>query len=297
MHKQRGWPQAWEYSQAKPIRTLGKASQAMDWSWSQCIESPGSDIFRKRATKPLLKQKHCQKHLTWAKEKNNWTGAQWSKVLFSDKSTFSILFINKGLESEERLERHRIQATWSPVWRFHSLWWFWVLWRLLVLVHCVLSSPKSMQLSTRRFWSTLCFHQPTSFIEMLISISSRTLAPAHKKTSVFWPWYYCVWLARQHAWHELDIESMAYFQEKDEKQSIQQYSRAEGSSIVPQQCHRLITSMPHLTDAVIFVLKEPRPSIECINEHTLKNLNFSVLQILFFYWLIVTAQVVAAQEW
>ncbi len=75
---------------------------------------------------------------------------------------------------------------------------------------------------------------------------------------------------------------MAYFQEKDEKQSIQQYSRAEGSSIVPQQCHRLITSMPHLTDAVIFVLKEPRPSIECINEHTLKNLNFSVLQILFF---------------
>ncbi len=30
-----------------------------------------------------------------------------------------------------------------------------------------------------------------------------------------------------------------------------------------------------------FVLKEPRPSIECINEHTLKN--FSVVQILFFF--------------
>ncbi len=36
-------------------------------------ESPRSDIFRKRATKTLLKQKHRQKHLTWAKEKNNWT--------------------------------------------------------------------------------------------------------------------------------------------------------------------------------------------------------------------------------
>ncbi len=47
-------------------------------------ESPRSDIFRKRATKPLLNQKHHQKHLTWAKEKNNWTVAQWSKVLFSD---------------------------------------------------------------------------------------------------------------------------------------------------------------------------------------------------------------------
>ncbi len=43
-----------------------------------------SDIFRKRATKPLLKQKHRQKYLTWAKEKKNWTVAQWSKVIFSD---------------------------------------------------------------------------------------------------------------------------------------------------------------------------------------------------------------------
>ncbi len=30
-----------------------------------------------------------------------------------------------------------------------------------------------------------------------------------------------------------------------------------------------------------FELKEPRPRTECINEYTLKNLNFSVLQILF----------------
>ncbi len=59
-------------------------------------ESPRSDIFRKRATKPLLKQKHCQKHLTWAKEKNNWTVAQWSKVLFSDESKFCISFGNQG---------------------------------------------------------------------------------------------------------------------------------------------------------------------------------------------------------
>ncbi len=51
-------------------------------------ESPRSNIFRKRATKPLLKQKHRQKHLAWATEKNNWTVAQWSKVLFSDKSKF-----------------------------------------------------------------------------------------------------------------------------------------------------------------------------------------------------------------
>ncbi len=39
-----------------------------------------------------------------------------------------------------------------------------------------------------------------------------------------------------------------YFQENDEKQLIHQYRRDEGS-IVPQQCHRLIASMPHRTDA------------------------------------------------
>ncbi len=65
-------------------------------------ESPRSDIFMKRATKPLLKQKQCQKHVIWAKEKNNWTVTQWSKVLFSDKSQFSISFGNQSLEEEWR---------------------------------------------------------------------------------------------------------------------------------------------------------------------------------------------------
>ncbi len=37
-----------------------------------------------------------QRHLLWAKEKKNWTVAQWSKVLFSDESKFCILFGNQG---------------------------------------------------------------------------------------------------------------------------------------------------------------------------------------------------------
>uniref|UniRef100_A0A9J7ZEG3 Transposase Tc1-like domain-containing protein n=1 Tax=Cyprinus carpio carpio TaxID=630221 RepID=A0A9J7ZEG3_CYPCA len=40
--------------------------------------------------KPLLR---C---LTWAKEKKNWTVAQWSKVLFSEESKFCISFGNQG---------------------------------------------------------------------------------------------------------------------------------------------------------------------------------------------------------
>ncbi len=135
--------------------------------------------LQERATKPLLKQKHRQKHLTWAKEKRNWTVAQWSKFLFSDKSKCCFSFGNQSLESGGRVGRNRIQAAWSLVWSFQSQWWIGVPWRLLVLVHCVLSSPKLMLPSTRRFWSTLCFHLLTSFMEMLISFSSRTLAPGH----------------------------------------------------------------------------------------------------------------------
>ncbi len=57
-----------------------------------------------------------------------------------------------------------------------------------------------------------------------------------------WPWYYCAGLAGQHAWPE---PHMGYFQEK---------SGATGWSL---PCH---TSL-----MLEFVLKEPRPNIECIN--------------------------------
>ncbi len=40
--------------------------------------------------KPLLNHRQRQRRLTWAKEKKNWTVAQWSKVLFSDESKFCI---------------------------------------------------------------------------------------------------------------------------------------------------------------------------------------------------------------
>ncbi len=37
-----------------------------------------------------------QRRLIWAKEKKNWTVAQWSKVIFSDESQFCISFGNQG---------------------------------------------------------------------------------------------------------------------------------------------------------------------------------------------------------
>ncbi len=46
-----------------------------------------------------------QGHLTWAKEKKNWTVAQWSKVLFSDENNFVFLLETKVLESGGRVEK------------------------------------------------------------------------------------------------------------------------------------------------------------------------------------------------
>ncbi len=46
--------------------------------------------------KPLLNHRQRQRRLTWAKEKKNWTVAQWSKVLFSDESKFCISFGSQG---------------------------------------------------------------------------------------------------------------------------------------------------------------------------------------------------------
>ncbi len=59
-------------------------------------ESPRSDIFRKRATKPLLKRNNVRSILPGLRRKRNWTVDQWSKVLFSDKSKFCISFGNQG---------------------------------------------------------------------------------------------------------------------------------------------------------------------------------------------------------
>ncbi len=70
-------------------------------------ESPRSDIFRKRATKPLLKQKHHQKCLTWAKKKKNWTVTQWSKFLFLDESKFC----NQNVSKQPGLPLHLSSAT------------------------------------------------------------------------------------------------------------------------------------------------------------------------------------------
>ncbi len=136
-------------------------------------------------------------------------------------------------------------CSWSPVWSFHSQWWFGLPCHLLVLVLCFLKS-------------TINRHLPGHFRALHASSADKLYRDADYFSTcpqsqnhfqvVCWPWHYCAWLASQLVWPEPHREYMGYFQEKDEKQSIQQSRRAT-DSIVPQQSHRAIASMTLLTDA------------------------------------------------
>ncbi len=199
--KQQGWPQAWEYCQAKPDQTLGRASQGVNWSWSQCIKSHHcSDIFRKRVTKHFWNRNISQKHLTWAKEKKNWTFAQWSKVLFSDESQFCILFGNQGPRVwRKRWRGHRIHVAWGPVWSFHSQWWFRAAMSSAGVGPPVFSEVHSqrsiyqdilehfMLPSADKLYGDAWFNFPAGLITCPHCQRYQKL--------VQWPWCYCAWLA------------------------------------------------------------------------------------------------------
>lgn len=56
--------------------------------------------------KPLLNKKQRKKRLAWAKDKKDWTAAEWSKVMFSDESTSCISFRNQ----DPRVWRKKAEA-------------------------------------------------------------------------------------------------------------------------------------------------------------------------------------------
>ncbi len=149
VHKQQGWPQAWEYSQEKLIQTLGRASQEVDWSWSQCIKSHHAQTSSGKGLPSHFRSRDNVRSILpglWRKRTGLLLGGS-----FQMKVNFAFHLEIKVPESGERVERHRINVAWSPVWSFHSQWWFGLPCHLLVLVHCVFWSPQSTQPSTRKF--------------------------------------------------------------------------------------------------------------------------------------------------
>ncbi len=239
-------------------------------------ESPRSDVFRKKATKPLLNQRQRQKHLTWAVEKNNWTIAQWSKVLFSDESKFCISFGNQG----PRVWRKSGEAQ-NPC--------------------CLKSSVKSPQSVT--IWAAmssagvgpLCFLKSTVnaaiYQEILQHfmlpsadklygdtdfIFQQDLAPAHTAKSTK-SWFndngvtVLDWPANSPDLNPIEnlwgiVKRKMRDTRPNNADDLKAAIKATWASIPPQQCHKLITSMPRRIEAVIKAKGAPtcQGSVVCV---------------------------------
>ncbi len=125
--------------------------------------------------KPLLNHRQRQRRLTWAKEKKNWTVAQWSKVLFSDESKFCISFGNQGPRVWRKGgEAHSPSCMKSSV-KFPQSVMIWGAMSSagvgpLCFLKTNVTAPHPF---TKKFWSTSCFLLLISFLKMLISFSSR----------------------------------------------------------------------------------------------------------------------------
>ncbi len=251
MHKQKGWLQAWEYSQAKLIQTLVRASQGVDWSWSQCIKSHHAQTSSGKGLPSHFWTRDNVRSILpglWRKR----TGLLLSgpKSSFQMKVNFAFHLEIKVPESGGRVERHRIHVAWSPVWSFHSQWWFGLPCHLLVLVHCVFwvhSQRSHLPGNFRALHASFCwqvlwrcwFHFPAG-------LGTCPHCQRYQKL-IQWPWCYCAWLASKLAWPEPHRESMGYCQEEDERHQTQQFRWPEGhcqrnlgfhtTSAVPQTDH------------------------------------------------------------
>ncbi len=210
-------------------------------------ESPRSDIFRKRATKPLLNQRQRQKRLTWAVEKNN---SVVQSPLFRWKSILHFIWKSRSQSLEEEwrgtesmlLEVQCEVSTVSDDLGSHVICWCWSTVFSESTVNAAIYQEILEHFHASFCWQALwrCwFHFPAG-------LGTCPHCQRYQKL-VQWPWCYCAWLASKLAWPEPHRESIGYCQEEDERHQTQQCRWAEGhcqrnlgfhtTSAVPQTDH------------------------------------------------------------
>ncbi len=140
-----------------------------------------------------------QRRLSWAKEKKNWTVAQWSKVLFLDESKFCISFGNQGPRVWMKGgEAHCPSCLMSSVKFPQSV----IIWGVMSSAgvgplcffenqrHCIRLPRHFGALHTSFCWPAFLrcwFHFPAGF-------GTCPHCQKHQKL-VKWPWCWCAWLA------------------------------------------------------------------------------------------------------
>ncbi len=200
-------------------------------------------------------QRHFQR------QKKNWTVAQWSKVLFSDESKFSISFGNKGPRVWRKGgEAHSPSCLKSSV-KFpvcddlgcNVICWCWFI--------VFKKKTTSLHPFTKTFWSTSCFLLLTSFLKEADFIFQQDLAPAHTaKSTKSWLNDHGVgvldWPANSPDLNPTEniwgiVKRKMRNKRPKNADELKATVKETLASIPPQQCHKLIPSMPHPIEAVI----------------------------------------------
>ncbi len=237
-----------------------------------------------------------QRRLTWAKKKKNWTVAQWSKVLFSDESKFCISFGNQGprvwRKGEEAHSPSCLKSSVKfPIWDdlgCNVICWCWSI---------VFENQRHCTRLPRHFEHFMLPSADQLFKDADF-IFQQDLAPAHTaKSTKSWLNDHGVgvldWPANS---PDLNIEKWGIVKRKMRNKrpknadELKATVKETWASIPPQQCHKLITSMPRRIEAVIKAMSPYQVlGTYTENEHTFqkaikitKDLNFSLCALHLF---------------
>ncbi len=219
-------------------------------------ESPRSDVFRKRATKPLLNQRQRQKRLTWAVQKKNSVVQsplfRWKRILhFIWKSRSQSLEEEWRVTESMLLEVQCEVSTVSDDLGCHVICWCWstvfsevhnaAIYQQ-ILEHFMLPSADKL------YWDAdLIFQQDLAPAHT--AKGTKSWFNDHGVTVLDWPANSPDLNPIENLWGI--VKRKMRDTRPNNADDLKATVKETWASIPPQQCHKLITSMPCRIEAVI----------------------------------------------